>query len=95
MLVPADKSAESEQHDSYIVVGHCCESGDLVTPSPDDPEALLPRKLSGDARIGDFIVVEGAGAYCSSMSTKNYNSFPEAPEVIYSPSFSHQNSSCV
>ena len=31
-----------------------------------------------------MIVVEGAGAYCSSMSTKNYNSFPEAPELLLS-----------
>ena len=23
-----------------------------------------------------------AGAYCAGMSTKNYNSFPEAPEVL-------------
>ena len=28
------------------------------------------------------MVIEGAGAYCSSMSTKNYNSFPEAAEVM-------------
>ena len=34
------------------------------------------------ARIGDLISIEGAGAYCSGMSTKNYNSFPEAPEVL-------------
>ena len=25
-----------------IVVGHCCESGDLLTPAPGDPEALRP-----------------------------------------------------
>jgi diaminopimelate decarboxylase len=24
----------------------------------------------------------GSGAYCSGMSAKNYNSFPEAPEVL-------------
>jgi diaminopimelate decarboxylase len=34
------------------------------------------------ASIGDFIAVDGSGAYCSSMNTKNYNSFPEAPEVM-------------
>jgi diaminopimelate decarboxylase len=28
------------------------------------------------------MVIEGSGAYCSSMSTKNYNSFPEAPEIM-------------
>ena len=32
--------------------------------------------------IDDLCVIEGAGAYCSAMSAKNYNSFPEATEVI-------------
>jgi diaminopimelate decarboxylase len=27
-------------------------------------------------------VIGGAGAYCAGMSTKNYNTFPEAPEVL-------------
>ena len=35
-------------------------------------------------RIGDALVVDGAGAYCAAMSSKNYNSFPEAPEVLLS-----------
>jgi diaminopimelate decarboxylase len=64
-----------------VVVGHCCESGDLLTPAPGDPEALFPRELPR-GEIGDFCVIEGAGAYCSSMSAKNYNSFPEAAEVL-------------
>ena len=64
-----------------VVVGHCCESGDLLTPAPGDPEALAPRNLIR-GEIGDFCVIEGAGAYCSSMSAKNYNSFPEAAEVL-------------
>ena len=34
------------------------------------------------AEVGDFLVVEGSGAYCSSMSTKNYNSFPEVRVVV-------------
>ena len=34
------------------------------------------------AEIGDTLVVEGAGAYASGMSAKNYNSFPEAAEVM-------------
>ena len=33
-------------------------------------------------QIGDLVTIEGSGAYCSGMSTKNYNSFPEVPEVI-------------
>jgi len=65
----------------YVVVGHCCESGDLVTPSATDHEELGPRELP-KAEIGDLCVIEGAGAYCSAMSAKNYNSFPEAAEVL-------------
>jgi len=33
-------------------------------------------------KIGDFVVMGGAGAYCSSMSVKNYNSYPEIAEVL-------------
>ena len=65
----------------YVVVGHCCESGDLLTPSPKDSGELEPRELP-EARIGDLCVIEGVGAYCSAMSAKNYNSFPEAAEVL-------------
>ncbi len=64
-----------------VVVGHCCESGDLLTPAPGDPEALATRNLPR-GEIGDFCVIESAGAYCSSMAAKNYNSFPEAAEVL-------------
>jgi len=66
---------------SYVVVGHCCESGDLFTCAPGDPEVIQER-LMNTASIGDLVSIEAAGAYCSSMSTKNYNSFPEAPEVL-------------
>ena len=57
----------------YVVVGHCCESGDVLTPAPGRPEALQARLLP-ETRIGDLVVLGGAGAYCSSMSAKNYNS---------------------
>lgn len=65
----------------YIVVGHCCESGDILTPAPGEPELLKPRSLA-EASIGDMCVIDGAGAYCAGMATKNYNSFPEAAEVL-------------
>ncbi len=65
----------------YIVVGHCCESGDILTPAPGEPEQLHPRRLA-EAAIGDLCVIDGAGAYCAGMSAKNYNSFPEAAEVL-------------
>lgn len=64
-----------------LVAGHCCESGDILTPAPDDPELLQPRSLP-DAQRGDFCLIGGTGAYCSSMSAKNYNAFPESAEVL-------------
>ena len=52
-----------------------------MTPQPGEPEALGERLLR-KAEIGDIVVIDGSGAYCAGMSTKNYNSFPEAPEVL-------------
>jgi diaminopimelate decarboxylase len=74
----ADVGTETED---VVVVGHCCESGDLMTPKPGEPEDLAERTLR-KAEIGDFLVMDGSGAYCAGMSAKNYNSFPEAPEVL-------------
>jgi diaminopimelate decarboxylase len=64
-----------------VFVGPCCESGDVLTPAPGDPEALAPREVPTPA-IGDVVVIGGAGAYCASMATINYNSYPQAPEVL-------------
>lgn len=66
---------------NYVVVGHCCESGDILTPKPGDPEGIATRQLHS-TEIGDTLVVEGVGAYCSSMSAQNYNSFPAANQVL-------------
>ena len=67
-----------------VFVGPCCESGDILTPAPGDPEALRPRQVPRP-RIGDLVVVGGAGAYCAAMATINYNSYPQAPEVMLEP----------
>jgi diaminopimelate decarboxylase len=64
-----------------VVVGHCCESGDLMTPKPGQPEDLSERNLR-TAQIGDILIIDGSGAYCAGMSAKHYNSFPESPEVL-------------
>ena len=77
-VLQAAPTAESRE---YMVVGHCCESGDILTPAPGDPELLAPRSLPA-TQIGDFCVIDGAGAYCSAMSAKNYNSYPEAAEAL-------------
>ena len=86
-VVPADDGPKRMR--DYIVAGHCCESGDVLTPAPDDPESLAPRLLT-EARTGDAVVIGGAGAYCSGQSTKNYNSFPEAAEVMIARDGSHE-----
>lgn len=70
--------AETEER---VVVGHCCESGDLVSCAAGEPETLAARTFPR-AEIGDFCIIGGAGAYCSAMSAKNYNSFPESAEVL-------------
>jgi diaminopimelate decarboxylase len=64
-----------------VFVGPCCESGDILTPAPGDPETLAPREVSRP-EIGDLVLVGGAGAYCAAMSTANYNSYPRAAEVM-------------
>jgi len=64
-----------------VFVGPCCESGDILTPAPGDAEELAPRNVPTPV-IGDLVVIGGAGAYCASMATINYNSYPQAPEVL-------------
>lgn len=65
----------------YIVTGHCCETSDMLTTMPGDPEYIAPRKLH-KAKVGDVVVIADAGAYCASFSTKQYNAFPSASEVV-------------
>lgn len=79
-VVPHGREPETEEVE-YVIAGHCCESGDILTPAPGDPEGLAPRRLPR-ARIGDTLVIEGAGAYAAGMNAKNYNAFPEAAEVL-------------
>lgn len=69
------------EHKQYVVVGHGCESGDLLTPHPDEPD-VIARRLLQVAKIGDYVVMEGTGAYCAPMSADGYNSFPAAREVL-------------
>nr|MDA3873249.1 diaminopimelate decarboxylase [Kiritimatiellia bacterium] len=83
-LVVVGHSHDPKETEEVIVVGHCCESGDILTPAPGDPEALQPR-LVYKGTLDDFVVIEGVGAYCSSMCTSGYNSFPASPEVLVTP----------
>ena len=72
---------DSEETEEYVVVGHCCESADILTSKLYDQDTIEPRKLK-KASIWDLLVVDGVWAYNSSMSLKNYNSFPESGELL-------------
>jgi diaminopimelate decarboxylase len=78
---PIEVFTEQTNLKDIVFAGPCCESGDILTPAPGDPEALAPRRVPLP-RIGDLVVVGGAGAYCAGMATINYNSYPQAPEVM-------------
>jgi len=65
----------------YVVVGHNCESGDILSPAPGNPEEIETRTFR-QANIGDEVRIYDMGAYCASMRAKGYNSFPDAIEVM-------------
>ncbi len=64
----------SEKEEFVHIVGHCCESSDVLTA---DETIALPH-----TEIGDLLVMGGTGAYCAGMNTTHYNSFPQCPEVV-------------
>jgi diaminopimelate decarboxylase len=74
------RKGETATH-SYVVVGSCCESGDIFTPKEADPEQIDTVRLP-EAAIGDHVAIMSAGAYGISMSAKNYNSRPICAEVF-------------
>jgi diaminopimelate decarboxylase len=71
----------AKEQSEYVVAGHACETGDILTPAPHNPEGILPRNFN-KAQIGDHLLIADTGAYCASMSTKGYNAYPSAKEVI-------------
>ena len=63
-----------------VVAGKCWESGDCQTLHPDGHS--VPRAMA-EPDTGDFAVIGGCGAYCSSMSPFNYNSHTQIAEVLF------------
>ncbi len=81
LVVVTKTESNGKEIREYAVSGHCCESGDMLTVARGDPETLYPRKLN-KAEIGDYLCIEGVGAYCASMNASGYNSFPVAHELF-------------
>jgi diaminopimelate decarboxylase len=78
---PIEVLNDAAEQEEYVVVGPCCESGDILTPAQGDPEGIRPRILN-KAEVDDFVAIGGAGAYCASMSANRYNDMPEATEIV-------------
>jgi diaminopimelate decarboxylase len=76
-IVPADGDTRRPLAE-VVVGGPLCESGDIFTQQ--EGGYVCTRKLPL-AQVGDFLVIENAGAYGFCMSS-NYNSKPLAAEVL-------------
>ncbi len=82
IVVSQDKQNDLNMDtEDVIVVGHCCESSDILSPINPENENLENICLK-KAEINDLLVIDAAGSYCSSMTCANYNSFPRAKEVF-------------
>jgi diaminopimelate decarboxylase len=79
-IVPREgAAASSPPADREVIVGGpLCESGDIFTQS--EGGYVCPRTLPA-AEVGQFLVIECAGAYGFAMGS-NYNSRPLAAEVL-------------
>jgi len=76
-LVPADGNRDRPLQQA-VVGGPLCESGDIFTQ--EEGGFVCARELPA-AQVGDFLVLERAGAYGFVMGS-NYNSKPLAAEVL-------------
>ena len=76
-LVPMDGDFNRPEMD-VVVGGPLCESGDIFTQ--DEGGYVGTRRLP-EARVGDLLLIERAGAYGFAMGS-NYNGKPLAAEVL-------------
>lgn len=72
---------DTPETQEYVVVGHNCETGDILTPATGDPEGIEPREMR-KADIGNVAVVYDCGAYCRTFAVKGYNSYPSTKEIL-------------
>ena len=77
-VIQSDGTPVLAQIQSTVVGGPLCESGDVFTQA--EGGVVLKRELP-QAKVGDYLVIEDAGAYGASMSS-NYNSRPLVPEIL-------------
>ena len=78
-LKSSEFGASADSGYSAVVAGKCCESGDCQTL--DEEGHVIPRVMV-EPEVGDYLVIGGAGAYCSAMTPFNYNSHTQIAEVL-------------
>jgi len=76
-IVPADGDTSRAEQD-VIVGGPLCESGDIFTQ---EEGGYVRKRRLPIASVGEFLVIQCAGAYSFVMGS-NYNSKPLAAEVL-------------
>ncbi len=76
-IVPADGEQDRPEQE-VIVGGPLCESGDIFTQ---EEGGFVAKRRLPRAKVGDWLVIECAGAYAAVMGS-NYNSKTMAAEVL-------------
>jgi diaminopimelate decarboxylase len=75
-VAPADATPRAER--DVVVGGPLCESGDIFTQ---EEGGVVRTERLPEARVGEHLVIERAGAYGFVMSS-NYNGKPQPAEVL-------------
>jgi diaminopimelate decarboxylase len=77
-IVPGLGSGEDRPLQDVVVGGPLCESGDIFTQ---EAGGFVATRALPEARVGELLVLECAGAYGFTMAS-NYNSKPRAAETL-------------
>lgn len=85
MSIAHAKPPYERQSRSVVVGGPLCESGDIFTQ---EEGGFVCQRALPAAEIGDYLVIECAGAYGFVMAS-NYNSKPLAAEVLIADGSPH------
>jgi diaminopimelate decarboxylase len=84
-LVPCGEGGNTRQMHEVVVGGPLCESGDIFTQ---EEGGFVRSRLLPVAEVGEYLVIECAGAYGFVMGS-NYNSKPLAAEVLVQDGRAH------
>ena len=77
-IAPQSGQVDSEETCEVVIGGPLCESGDIFTQTEG---GFVAKRALPKANVGDYLILETAGAYGFAMGS-NYNSKPLAAEVL-------------